>query len=158
LLSSATQLGHSLGRLAATRGARRHSARLDLQDRAIRTLSTILTPATVLAVGLPAQRAIAQRFSALAQTRPQRMSAVTSALRGEAEIFRSHRALPVMTRTGRACLTPICHPLPAPCSFLCAASRLACREAAWNGACRGPRATTTVLVPSAGDSSSRLKM
>src|SRR4030095_10356046 len=39
---------------------------LDLQDRATRALSTILTAATVLAVGLPAQRAIAQRFSALA--------------------------------------------------------------------------------------------
>jgi hypothetical protein len=37
-------------------------------------LSMISIPVTALAVGLPAQRAIAQRFSAMAQTRPKTMS------------------------------------------------------------------------------------
>src|SRR6266571_3487952 len=37
---------------------------------------TILPPVAALAVGLPAQRAIAQRFSALARTRSAAMSAI----------------------------------------------------------------------------------
>src|SRR6267378_8439093 len=41
---------------------------------------TILPPVTALAVGLPAQRAIAQRFRALARNRQRRLQCAMSAL------------------------------------------------------------------------------
>jgi hypothetical protein len=44
---------------------------------------TIVPPVTALTVGLPAQRAIAQRFSAVARNGPPAMSAVWSLSRGK---------------------------------------------------------------------------
>src|SRR3977135_1420709 len=65
------------------------SRHLDLQDRAPRPLLTISPPITALAVGLPAQRAIAQRFCALAHRFRSRHCKITADVGGTTDMSRT---------------------------------------------------------------------
>jgi len=62
-------------------------------------------PAAGLSALAPAQRAIAQRFSAMARRRPCATSALTSAARGKADSLCSARVFPGVTHSG---LRPDC--------------------------------------------------